>query len=297
MAEPRSLEGRCYVVTGCSINSLGYATAKSLLEWGGEVTITARSRTDRIVDALKAALPTEAHSRIFAHELDLADEKSTRQFAQWYIEERKTLDVLINNAGIHLDLLSQWKQPKLSADGIEIQWRTNYLGTTQLSHLLLPLLKDSAARTGDARLVNVVSMLHSKGANSEFFTPSKPYNSWEAYGLSKLGLVHFSMECQRRFGDQGLQAFCLHPGSVYTNVAAKGLSGNPAIENIRNWLAPIERFFLKTPEEGAQTQLYCATSAEAQGGKYYRDCKVASPSAEAFDVNIAERLWESSLPN
>lgn len=114
----KDLTGRKFIVTGCAVNSLGYATAKTLLSWGAEVTITTRSRCDDIVDALKAELPLPAHALIHAHPLDLSNAVSTEAFAKWYRAEHKALDVLINNAGIHLDLLSQWKEPKLSDDVI-----------------------------------------------------------------------------------------------------------------------------------------------------------------------------------
>lgn len=290
----QNLAGRKFIVTGASPNSLGYATAKLLLQWGAEVTISQRTDSSTALTQLLAEIPS-ATDRLFAHDLDLSQAQSTSAFADWYISERKELDVLINNAGIHLDLLSKWTQPKLSEDGYELQWRTNYLGTAHLTHSLLPLLKSSAEGGGDARIVNVVSMLHSKGSNTEFFNPVTPYNSWNAYGQSKLGLVHFTMECQRRYQADGLQAYCLHPGSVYTNVAGKGLAGNPLIEAIRNRLGFIERFFLLTAEEGAQTQMHCATNPNAEGGKYYRSCQPTDPCEEATDETVSARLWENTL--
>lgn len=290
-AERSNLHGRTYLVTGASVNSLGYATAKILLQWGAEVTVTSRSNSARIVDALKAELPTNCHSHLYAYDLDISSAESTKAFARRYVSERKNLDVLINNAGIHLDLLTQWTEPKMSNDQYEIQWRTNYLGSLHLTHLLLPLLRQSAAETNDARIVNVVSMLHTKGSNSEFFNPTKPYNSWNAYGQSKLALMHYTMECQRRFAQEGLQSYCLHPGSVYTNVAGKGLAGNPVIETLRKLLAPVEKFSLKTPEEGAQTSIHCATSPRAIGGKYYRNCREAIPSVDVLDESVTQKLW------
>lgn len=296
-AQPENLQGRHILVTGCSLNSLGYTTALELLRWGATVTITARSNLNTITRALKSELPADRHGNIHSHELDLADSNSTDAFASWYRQEQKALDVLINNAGIHLDLMSKWKSPKLSPDGEEIQWRTNYLGTVHLTRLLLPLLLESAEKTGDARVVNVVSMLHSKGANSEFFNPSRPYNSWHAYGQSKLGLIHFSNELQRRYSDKGLTAYSLHPGAVYTNVANKGLEGHKIIGVIRNIFAPFERFFMLTPQEGAQTSLLCATSKNAVGGKYYRNCRIATPSTEVNDSDMANSLWEKYVLN
>lgn len=289
------LQGRKFIITGAAENSLGFATAKTMLEWGAEVVITRRTKSQGVADLLKRQLPEENHSRIFSHDLDLSQAESVKNFVNWYRQERKKLDVLINNAGIHLDLLSQWKDPKQSDDGFEIQWRTNYLGTVHLSHLLLPLLLESASATNDARIVNVVSMLHSKGSNSEFFDPLKPYNSWEAYGQSKLGLIHFTNEIQRRFSQQGLQAYCLHPGAVYTNVAGVGLAGNPLIETIRKLMAPIEKFFLMTPTEGAQTQILCATAPGLKGGEYYRNCKQSQASSDAQYKATSEKLWHETV--
>lgn len=289
----QNLAGRCILVTGCSPNSIGYATAKILLEWGAEVTVTKRSDTKTLVEHLNNEASVKG--KVFGHDLDISNAHSVQEFVQWYKNKGRALDVLINCAGIHLDLLSQWQEPKLSDDGYEIQWRTNYLGTIHLTHLLLPLLEQSAAQGNDARIVNVISMLHRKGCNTEFFNPVKPYNSWNAYGQSKLGLAHFTMELQRRYAGSGLQAYCLHPGEVFTNVASKGLTGNPLIENIRNFLSPIEAFFMMTPVEGAQTQLLCATSPDAVGGHYYRNCKIATPSADCADAKIAEQLWDEGM--
>ena len=294
LAPLQPLAGRKFLVTGCSENSIGYATARTLLEWGAEVTISRRQHTKGLAETLAGDLEGSA-GRLFGHDLDLADAQSVQAFSDWYKAQRKTLDVLINNAGIHLDLMSNWTQPTLSQDGHEIQWRTNYLGTTHLTCLLMPLLQASAQLSGDARVVNIVSMLHSKGRNSEFFEPSQAYNSWNSYGQSKLGLVHFTKALQARYGSTGLTAYCLHPGEVYTNVAGKGLAGNPLISAVRNVFWPIEKLMLMTPFEGAQTTLLCATSPQARGGEYYRSCDVSRASADADDTAIADRLWDSNL--
>ncbi|MDB5986996.1 MAG: family NAD(P)-dependent oxidoreductase, partial [Nevskia sp.] len=201
----------------------------------------------------------------------------------------------VNNAGIHLDLLSQWQQPRLTPDGHELHWRTNYLGTMHLTLRLLPLLRATGRSGGDARIVNVVSQLHSKGSNAGLFESLQPYNSWVAYGNSKLALVHASFELQRRHASTDrLQAYCLHPGAVFTNIADKGLSGNPLLERLRKTFAPVEAFFLLTPEEGAQTQVYCASAAELSGGHYYRACAIAKPSADSGNAGVSSRLFSDT---
>jgi len=291
-AEQQDLQGRVAIVTGCAPNSIGFATAKVLADWGATVIITTRSNTAAALAVLRKDLP--AFAWIDAHALDLTDADSVAAFAQWFADKYKRLDILVNNAGIHLDLLSQWKEPRLSADGFEIQWRTNYLGTMQLTHLLLPLLVKTGKQKGDARIVNVVSQLHSKGFNAGLFD-SYPYNSWVAYGMSKLALIHATFEIQRRFAaEDHLQAYCLHPGAVFTNVADKGLAGNRLIQTVRNVMAPLEKLTLLTPHEGAQTSLHCAVSPAALGGQYYQQCRPRMPSQDASDADVAARLWEQT---
>ena len=163
------LTGKNAIVTGASPGSIGFETAKTLASWGANVIITTRSNPGDTVQALVSSLQREGKTaNIKGHTLDLTNAQSVNTFAEWFqdISENR-LHILINNAGIHLDLLSQWKEPTLTSDGFEIHWRTNYLGSAMLTHLLLPQLKNAGAIDGDARVVNVSSHLHSKGLNSE----------------------------------------------------------------------------------------------------------------------------------
>ena len=227
--------------------------------------------------------------------LDLCDRASVTAFVDW-VNTRYPggVDVLVNNAGVHLDLLSRWKEPHLSGDGHELQWRINYLGTMHLTDALLPALHERAKATGDARIVNVGSHLHERGANADLFGATRPYESWNAYGNSKLALIHATTELQRRYADSGLQAYCLHPGAVCTNVAARGLEEVPALQSLRNALLSVESFFLKTPAEGAQTQVHCASSPGLPGGLYYQECEPLEPSSDCRDSEVAGRLWDET---
>jgi len=295
-AERVDIRGKKMIVTGATPGSLGFETALALASWGASVVVTTRSNTNATVESLRTRLEDGSQGSVDGHPIDLSDRGSVQRFERWYRETHgDRLDVLVNNAGIHLDLLSKWKEPHLSEDGFEIQWHVNYLGTAQLTHLLLPLLRRTGEATGDARVVNVVSHLHFKGSNDELFKSTEPYNSWKAYGRSKLALVHMTLELQRRFAESShLQAYCLHPGSVFTNVADRGLTGTGIIEAVRNALSPIEAFFLKTPEEGAQTQIYCATHPGLAGGLYYKECQPAKPSQDSQDAEISARLWSET---
>jgi NAD(P)-dependent dehydrogenase (short-subunit alcohol dehydrogenase family) len=280
-ATRRDLSGRVVVVTGAGPGSLGLATARALSDWGAEVVVTTRSQPPASLEA--AAW----------HPLDLADRSSVRTFADWLLDRYDgRLDALVNNAGIHLDLRSTWTEPQL-LDGHEVHWRTNYLGTAQLTRLLLPALLARAAAVGDARVVHVVSKLHDRGTNEALFEGVRPYDSWAAYGTSKLALVHDAAELYRRHGDAGLRAVSLHPGSVFTHIADRGLASSPLLGRLRAPARPLERRALLTPEQGAQTTLHCVADPDVQHG-YFRGCAPAEPSVDALDVVASQRLWDQT---
>lgn len=295
-----ALSGKHVIVTGAGAGSLGYETARTLARWGALVVVTTRRDTGSIVDSLESQLRGEdVEANIAGHELDLCDASSVSRFSRWYLDNYgERLDILVNNAGVHLDLMAKWKKPKLSDDGHEIQWRTNYLGTVHLTQELLPLLRHTGKTYGDARVVNVGSQIHARAKNEALFDPETSYNSWKFYGMSKLALIHFSHEVNRRFAaTHNLQSYCLHPGGAsgtYTDVASKGFANAPVISLLRNLGAPLERLFMSTAEEGAQTQIHCATSPNAEGGHYYVDCAIGQASAESEDQETAKRLWDST---
>jgi len=263
-AQPVDLHGRTVLVTGATPGSLGAATGAALADWGARVVVTSRSGAA-------------------GERLDLADASSVEAFSAWYAREVGHLDVLVNNAGVHLDLRSKWAEPRI-VDGHEIHWRTNYLGTAHLTHRLLPLLLAS----DDPRVVNVVSKLHARGRLSS----SDPYDSWIAYGTSKLALIHHATELSRRH--PSVRAMSLHPGSVYTHIADRGLEERRVLSFVRRAFGPLERRALLTPEQGAATTLHCATAPEVLAGGYYERCALKEPSADARDADVAASLWDET---
>jgi NAD(P)-dependent dehydrogenase (short-subunit alcohol dehydrogenase family) len=266
------------VLTGAGPGSLGLATACALRDLGHEVVVSTRAER---VDGFGW------------HRLDLADRGSVAAFAAWVLEGDRPLDALVNNAGIHLDLRRRWSAPQL-VDGHEIHWRTNYLGSAQLTRALLPALLAQADRTGDARVVNVVSKLHTRGSNEFLFTGVQPYDSWAAYGTSKLALMHDAAQLSRRYGDRGLRAVSVHPGSVFTRVADAGLATSPLLARLRTLGRPIERRMLLSLERGAETTVFALTDPEVVPGGYYTRSALAVPSDDALDDAVGRRLADQT---
>ncbi len=290
-AARRDLSGRVALVTGVKEGSLGEATAQALASWGARVIVTTRRDPAAAAARLRAAT---GRDRFEGLALDLTDRGSVDALTETLGARDEGLDLLINNAGIHLDLMSRWDAPQLTEDGFELHFRTNYLGTMQLTLGLVPALRRAAERRGEARIVTLVSMLHDRGRNEALFGELEPYDSWAAYGTSKLGLVHAMQTLDASLSEEGIRAVSLHPGEVSTNVADAGLETHPLLQRARRLLTPLERQFLMSPDEGAQTTLHCATTQELEGGAYYRRCAVAEMAPAARDEAARARLWHKT---
>ena len=296
MAAVVDLHNKTVIVTGTSPGSIGYETAKTLAAWGAHVIVTTRSKTDACVQQLQGELQRDGFPHaIDGHPLDLTHAESVEEFVEWYHNKiDEPLHILVNNAGVHSDILGSWTEPHLSEDGFEIHWRTNYMGAMHLTHRLLKRLEQAGTKMEPARVVFVASHLHQKGLNSELFHPSRPYSSWLIYGQSKLGLVHGAFELQRRYASRNIQSYVLHPGSIATNIAIKGLETNKRMQKLLEIVNPLQMLFMLNPLQGAQTQIYCATQPGLTGGGYFDRCAVAQASPEADNELVAKRLWDET---
>ena len=211
---------------------------------------------------------------------DLASLDSVRAFAKCYGESHDSLRVLLNNAGVAR------LRRSLTVDGVETTFQVNYLSPFLLTNLLLPLLKRSAP----SRIVNVSSVSHYGGhidlGDLQF---ERGYRVMRAYSRSKLAQVLFTHELARRLEGTGVTANCLHPGTVATNIWG-GTLGRAS------FLGKVTRLFLPSPEKGASTQVYLASSPEVEevSGEYFEPDGKKRSSAESYDEALAKRLWDAS---
>ena len=297
-AEEVDMSGRKVIVTGASPHSIGYETARILAGWGATVVVTNTRNTELMESSLRRDLRIGGadEKRIAARTLDLCDVGSVNDFTRWY---RKNYDdrlhVLVNNAGILRNVLNPRKKPPMTKDGFEVHWRTNFLGTFHLTSLLLPVLKQSGLESGDARVVNVTSHLHDRAGNKSMFDGGGNYHSWDAYGLSKLALIHFTFEIQRRFaGKYNLQSAAVNPGSVKTNLTQVWEFEGKIGHLLNRSCSALASVFLISPALGAQTSVTCASRYPLQGGSYYERCETAEPSDDAKDRDVSKLLWDRS---
>ncbi|OGO76147.1 MAG: short-chain dehydrogenase [Chloroflexi bacterium RIFOXYD12_FULL_57_15] len=280
------LNGKVCLVTGAT-SGIGEVTARALTQMGATVIVVGRDlqRGAATLSRIKAAAPTAQVEFMLA---DLSSQAQIRQLAQEFKRKYSRLDVLVNNAG------GVSIARKQSVDGIEMTFALDHLNYFLLTHLLLDTIKASAP----ARIVNVASEAHRRvpGINFNDLQSERGYNSVRAYGQAKLANVLFTYELARRLDGTNISVNVLHPGVVATDMwfADTRLRRNNGI--LRTLVVQLIRLAAISPEQGAQTMIYLATSPEVEGvtGKYFAKEKEAQSSPASHDHAAATRLWQVS---
>jgi NAD(P)-dependent dehydrogenase (short-subunit alcohol dehydrogenase family) len=284
-------EGKLAVVTGAT-GGLGYQTAMRLALAGAEVVLTGRNEAKghEAVSKIRGQFPA---ANINFEALDLADLASVADFARRFTAVHSSLDLLINNAGVMALPTRQ-----TTADGFEMQFGTNYLGHYALTAGLLPRLRNAK----QPRVVNLSSIAHRMGfIQFSDLQGERLYSPWKAYNQSKLAMLMFALELQRRSDAAGwnLISNAAHPGWARTDLLANG-PGSGLLSFASQLAAPL---FSQSAESGALPTLYAATSPQAKGGGYYGPnglSELKGPPAPAWimpqarDKAGAVKLWEVS---
>ncbi|WP_405905116.1 SDR family NAD(P)-dependent oxidoreductase [Streptomyces sp. NBC_00828] len=283
------LSGKLAIVTG-GYSGLGLETTRALTKAGARVVVPARRP-----DAARAAV--EGIEGVEVDELDLGDLDSVRTFAERFLASGRTVDIVINNAGI-----MACPETRVGP-GWEAQFATNHLGHYALVNRLWP-----AIAPGGARVVSVSSGGHHNSA-IRWDDPhwKTGYDKWQAYGQAKTANVLFAVQLDRLGQESGVRAFSLHPGGILTPLQ-RHLAKEEMVE--RGWIDEDGKLVnpdaFKTPEQGAATQVWAATSPQlaGMGGVYCEDCDIAEPApadgertgvqAYAIDPEQAARLWALS---
>jgi NAD(P)-dependent dehydrogenase (short-subunit alcohol dehydrogenase family) len=274
-----NLDGRICLITGAT-SGIGLATATGLARLGAHVILVSRDKLRG--QASREKVREQSGSRqvdLLMADLQFPDE--IEALALQVLDRYPALHVLVNNAGV-VNL-----KREVTPAGLERTFAVNHLAYFQLTDLLLARLRASAP----ARIVNVSSHGHKFGSIDldDLQTERKKYAWMRVYGASKLANILFTYELSRRLAGSGVTANCLHPGAVGTSLGKNN-------GRLGRMLLPLLKPFFLSPEQGAQTSIYLASSPEVEGtsGRYYVKCRAVPSSPESHDEALARGLWEAS---
>ncbi|KAH6612157.1 hypothetical protein C7974DRAFT_407144 [Boeremia exigua] len=275
-------EDKVVLITGCSAG-LGVETARAMLSTGATLYLTARNLT-RAREALGAIADSP---RVHLLQMDHTSLNSVRSCADHFLKQSKSLNILINNAGI-------MATPEvITEDGFESQFQTNHLSHFLLFYLLKPLLIASATPEFGSRVINVSSLGHRRGQpDLDNINLTGCYDKWRAYGSSKTCNIWMANEIERTYGSENLHAFSVHPGDVAHLRSQNGFDES-----------------LKSPEQGAATTVWGAVARclEGRGGEYLDDVQIGQPwtpdqpfalpgwAPHTRDETRERKLWALSL--
>jgi NAD(P)-dependent dehydrogenase (short-subunit alcohol dehydrogenase family) len=275
-----SMQGKICLLTGAT-SGIGKATALGLAQMGATVVMVSRDRARG--EAVQAEIKTKSgNAAVDLLLADLSAQQSIRQLVENFQQRYTQLHVLINNAGLFM------LRRRTTVDGLEMTFAVDYLAPFLLTNLLLDVLKASAP----ARIVNVSSNSHEAGyIKLDDLQAEHHYRSMRAYGQSKLAVVLFTYELARRLQGTGVMANCLHPGFVATNIGQSGMG--PASRIVTRLIFA----FGISPQEGAKTSLYLASSPEVEGvtGKYFVKGIPQRSAPISYDESLQRQLWEESV--
>jgi retinol dehydrogenase 12 len=271
---------RVCLLTGATLG-IGRAAAEALAPTGLELVLVARDRAR--LEALATDLRRRSPgARVGVLAGDLSRMSEVRRIASEFRATHARLDVLANNAG------ALFGRREETSEGLERTLALNHLAYFVLTEELLPVLRASAP----SRIVNVSSGAHvgmSLDLDDLNYTRGR-YRPFVAYGRSKLMNILFTRELARRLEGTRVTANAMHPGFVRSGFG----QNNPGF---LGKIIKLGQVFARTPERGARTLVYLATSPEVEGvsGKYFHDERESRTSVQARDMGVARRLWDVSV--
>jgi NAD(P)-dependent dehydrogenase (short-subunit alcohol dehydrogenase family) len=278
------IDGKTVIVTGAA-SGLGAHIAKSLSIKGANVVLADIdiNNANLVAGAIRSSVPGSSPKVL---EVDLGDFRSIENFARSFRLEHNALHLLVNNAGIMTPPYEKTEQ------GHESQWGVNHLGHFVLTAYLFEMLTN----TKGSRVITQSSIVH-RGGNIDFndINSERSYSPWKAYKQSKLAMLLFSQELQRKMDQLGIKSpmsVACHPGLVDTPLYRHGRA-------MRLGLKP----FMHSINEGVKPALRAALDPEVRGGQFYgpdgwMEFKgrpvLVKPHKRGRDISLAKRVWELS---
>ena len=273
-----AMKDKVVVVTGAT-SGIGEVAADRLAQKGARIVFVARDR-ERGEAARKHFRAIAGQSDHTVHYADLTKLADQKRVAKEIADSEPQIDVLINNAG------AMFGSRQVTEDGLEKTFALNHMSYFTVTNILLDRLK----ATPGARIVSTASGAHvGNKLNFDDLQSEKSYSPFAVYGRSKLMNILFTRELAKRLAGTGVTANCLHPGFVGTRFGDE--SGG-----LMSWVIKLGKNFALTPEQGAETIIYLASSDDVVGksGGYYEKKQLTAPSRAAQSDADAKRLWDIS---
>ena len=269
------------LITGAN-SGIGKAAAKELAKLGATIILVSRNHT-RGERTLAELMETTRSKKFYLFITDLSSQQSIFNLANEIKIKFDKIDILINNAGAY------FSKRHFTIDGIEATFAVNYLSRFLLTNLLAELILKSS----QGRIINVSGELHRKGKiNLRDIEFSKNYSGFKTFSQSRLIDIIFVYELSRKLRNTKATVNCLHPGFVATNI----IYNDPDMSWCKKILFKSISPFLKSPEEGAETVIYLASSPEVTNvtGKYFIDKRCIDTLPLTYNEELAKQLWDIS---
>jgi retinol dehydrogenase 12 len=279
MENLNEMKGKICLITGAT-SGIGYISALELAIKGATVIVCGRDQ-EKTANAVIQIRSKSNNQNVDFLIADLSNFDEVRNLAKEFISAYPRLDVLINNAG------AIFREFSLNSQDIEMTMALNHYSVFLLTGLLLETIKNSAP----SRIINVSSMAHKFGNNNfSDYGSETSYKAFSVYGNSKLAILHFTNELNKKLAGTNVTVNSMHPGWVKTAFSRDYQKG--FIGMMDTLLRPIQL----TPEQGAQTIVYLASSNEVSNisGKYFIKNKISIPSAMATNEAVSLELWKRS---
>jgi NAD(P)-dependent dehydrogenase (short-subunit alcohol dehydrogenase family) len=270
------MKDKICLITGAN-SGIGKATALGLAKMNVTIVMLCRNKETGEI-AQNEIINESGNSNVDLILCDLSSQQQIRKFVDEFKQKYQSLHVLINNAGIMA------ARRNLCVDGFEMNFAVNHLGPFLLTNLLLDVLEKSAP----SRIVNVSSAAHrmAKIDFDDLQCENKKHRLFRVYGKSKLAFMLFTYELSRKLEGTGVTVNAVHPGMINTNLGRE-------MSKFSQWFG---KLIFKSPEKGAETSIYLASSPEVEGitGKYYIKKQQQQSSEESYNLEDAKKLWEIS---
>ena len=270
-----SVKDKVCVVTGAN-TGIGRATADHLAREGATVVMICRSK-ERGEKARSEIAAASGNSKVELVIADLAEMKDVRRAAEEIKSRHSKIHVLMNNAAVFLP------KRETTSDGLEKTFATNYLSHFLLTHLLLDQIKAAAP----SRIINVATKTTGLSLDvDDLQLEKRGYSIMKAVGPTKLALIMFTRELAKRLEGTGVTVNALHPGLVKT----------PLLDEVPAAMRFFFHLFSTTPEKGARTPIYLATSNDVANttGGLFANCKPVKIGGQAADDAVVKKLWDTS---